>query len=72
MQGKLLFFGEKVADLARSLEPDNLEGMTMKVGQGCLVIEYSAPKMGTLLSTTDDILMNIKIAEEALASSEDV
>ncbi|NYT03053.1 MAG: hypothetical protein GKC10_09910 [Methanosarcinales archaeon] len=72
MRGKLLFFGEKVEDLARALEPDNLEGMTMKVDQGCLTIEYRARKMGTLLSTTDDILMNIKIAEEALASSEDV
>jgi len=36
-----------------------------------LSLSFSNEKIGTLLSTVDDLLMNIKIAEETLTSSED-
>jgi hypothetical protein len=34
-------------------------------------IEFSTTKIGTLLSTVDDLLMDIKIAQETIVSSEE-
>jgi hypothetical protein len=34
-------------------------------------LEFSTEKIGTMLSTVDDLLINIKIAEETLISAEE-
>ncbi len=70
IRARLCFFGPECEKIARSLEPDNLPGMNMEVGPGEMTIEFSVQKIGTLLSTADDLLMNIKIAEETLSSAE--
>lgn len=67
---KMVFTGDNAPMVARSLQPDNLPGIKMEAEGDRLNVEFSAEKIGTVLSTTDDILMNIKIAKEALASSE--
>jgi hypothetical protein len=36
-----------------------------------LRLEFSTEKIGTMLSTVDDLLINIKIAEETLISAEE-
>lgn len=66
MRAKLLFEGEMAADVARSLDPDNLPGMNVEVRDGVFEVEFSAEKVGTLLATADDLIMNIKIAEDLL------
>jgi len=57
--------------VARSIEPDNLPNMHLQVTEDYLSLEFSTEKIGTLLSTIDDLLMNLKIAEETLLSLEE-
>ena len=66
MRAKLLFEGEMAGDVARSLDPDNLPGMKVVVRDGEFEVEFSAETVGTLLATADDLIMNIKIAEDLL------
>ena len=66
MRAKLLFEGEMAGDVALSLDPDNLPGMKVVVRDGEFEVEFSAEKVGTLPATADDLIMNIKIAEDLL------
>jgi hypothetical protein len=45
--------------------------MILERGAGQLSLRFSTEKIGTLLSTVDDLLMNLKIAEETLRVAED-
>jgi hypothetical protein len=69
ISAKLIFRGKGAGNAARSLEPDNLPNMQMQAEDDRLCLQFSTEKIGTLLSTVDDILMNLKIAEETLASA---
>jgi hypothetical protein len=71
MRARLVLSGRLAEDVARALEPDNIAGITLLAKEGELIVEFSAKKPGTLLATADDLLMNIKVAEEALASSDE-
>jgi len=71
IQARLLFWGDAAQTVARAVEPDNLPNMTLLAKQGRLCLQFSTEKIGTLLSTVDDLLMNIKIAEETLACTEE-
>ncbi len=68
MRAKLAFCGQHAEVVARSLDPDNLPGMKLETSGDVLKIEFSAEKIGTLLATADDLLMNIKIAEDILTT----
>ena len=48
--------------IERSLAPDNLSNMKMRSTDTTLTIAVSAPGLGTLINTVDDLLMNVKIA----------
>jgi hypothetical protein len=48
----------------RALAPDNLSNMKMGCVDATLTIEVSAPRLGTLINTIDDLLMNAKIASD--------
>ncbi|HOK58784.1 KEOPS complex subunit Pcc1 [Methanothrix sp.] len=67
---KLIFWGSDVQEISKALEPDNLPSMKVSVQEDELIVELSAERIGTVLSTVDDLLMNIKVAEEAIGSSE--
>jgi hypothetical protein len=67
IRARLAFQGEAAAQVARSLQPDNMPEMSMQLAEGWLSIEFCIERMGTLLSTADDLLMNMKIAEEILS-----
>lgn len=71
IRAHLVFWGEEAKIAAKAIEPDNLSNMSLVAGADHLSLSFSNEKIGTLLSTVDDLLMNIKIAEETLASSED-
>jgi hypothetical protein len=71
IQAHMLFWGDEAAAVAGAVEPDNLPNMTLLTEQGRLCLQFSTEKIGTLLSTIDDLLMNIKIAEETLAFTEE-
>jgi len=68
---KIMLYGRHAAYMARSLEPDNLPSMDMDAREDRIVLQFSTEKIGTMLSTIDDLLMNIKIAEETLSSAEE-
>ena len=63
--------GEDMEMVGRSIEPDNLPNMRLQADEGCLSLQFSIQKPGTLLTTMDDLLMNIKIAKETLSVAED-
>lgn len=71
IRASLVFCGHGAEVVARSIEPDNLPNMSLDVDREHFYLSFSNEKIGTLLSTIDDLLMNIKIAEETLTSSED-
>ncbi len=71
IKARLEFFGPSAVEVAKSLEPDNLPSMRLMAEEGRICLEFSAEKIGTMLSTADDILMNIKVAEETLVTLEE-
>lgn len=71
IRARLVFWGEEAKIAAKAIEPDNLSNMSLVADVDHLSLSFSNEKIGTLLSTVDDLLMNIKIAEETLTSSED-
>ena len=54
--------GEMISVIARSLSPDNVSGMRTEVDKDAATVTFSADKMGTMLSSVDDYLMNANIA----------
>jgi hypothetical protein len=63
--------GENIEQVARAIEPDNLPNMCLQIDRDRICLQFSTEKAGTLLTTVDDLLMNIKIAEETLACTEE-
>jgi len=70
IKGRLIFkseeAGEMVNNIARSLAPDNVSGIQTFVDGDSATVTFSADKVGTMLSSVDDYLMNAKIAEDML------
>ena len=66
IRARLVFWGKQAEHVARAIEPDNLPNMSLQIDADRLCLQFSTEKIGTLLSTVDDLLMNIKIAEETL------
>ena len=48
----------------RSLEPDNLSSMQTSENSKKVIVQFETNRIGTVLSTIDDYLMNAKIAED--------
>ena len=71
IKARLAFCSENVAEVAGALQPDNLPNMGLETKEDCLIFEFRTEKIGTLLSTADDILMNLRVAEETLEASKD-
>ncbi|MCZ7372871.1 MAG: KEOPS complex subunit Pcc1 [Candidatus Methanoperedens sp.] len=70
IKGRLIFkseeAGELVNNIARSLAPDNVSEIQTFVDGDSATVTFSADKVGTMLSSVDDYLMNAKIAEDML------
>ena len=68
IKGKLIIkfenTGELVSILARSLSPDNVTGIRTEVEKDSATVTFSSDKIGTMLSSMDDYLMNANIAEK--------
>lgn len=58
--------GEMACVIARSLSPDNVSGIRTDVDNDSAIVTFSADKMGTMLCSVVDYLMNAKIAEDNL------
>lgn len=71
IKARLALCGEAAGMVAAAIEPDNLPNMTLLAEDDRMLLEFSTEKIGTLLSTVDDLLMNIKIAEETQYCTEE-
>ncbi len=71
--GKLTFICEEAGEIAgiieKSLSPDNLSGMETTTDDNSFSVVFKADKIGTMLSTVDDYLMNAKIADDMIKKS---
>ena len=67
----LTFWGKYAETVAKAVQPDNLPNMSLQIDADRLCLQFSTEKLGTLLSTVDDLLMNIKIAEETQSCAEE-
>ena len=70
IEGKLIFKGEKAEDLvniiAQSLAPDNVPEIKTIIKDDSATVLFEGEKIGTILASVDDYLMNAKIAYEML------
>lgn len=71
IRARLVFQGREAEAAARAVDPDNLPNMILESSEQQISLQLSAEKIGTLLSTVDDLLMNIKIAEEIVKITEE-
>lgn len=73
IKGKLVFKGENAGELigtiARSLEPDNPSEIKTLIEGNSATVMFTAEKIGTLLSSVDDYLMNAKVADDVIKSA---
>jgi len=70
IKGKLTFKSDRVDELvniiANSLAPDNVPDMETLITGDCITVGFEGDKVGTILSSVDDYLMNAKIAYDLL------
>ena len=71
IRARLVFRGREAETAAKAVKPDNLPNMILESGAEQLSLQFSTERIGTLLSTVDDLLMNIKIAEETVKITEE-
>ena len=70
IKGNISIKAENAQDIAvmitRSLEPDNLKSITTEYGEGSVTTFFESEKIGSLIATVDDYLMNARIAADML------
>lgn len=58
-----LIIPNKSIIIAESVEPDNLPNMRLSASKDLIMTEIEVEEVGTLISTIDDYIMNLRIAE---------
>jgi len=51
------------ARILQALSPDNLRSIESEINDERVSVRFHSEKIGSLLATVDDFLMNVKIAE---------
>ena len=51
------------ARILQALSPDNLRSMESEISDERVAVLFNSEKIGSLLATVDDFLMNVKIGE---------
>ena len=68
IEGKLTFKGERAEELvsiiAESLAPDNVPGIKTIIENDYVTVLFEGEKVGTILASVDDYLMNATIVEK--------
>lgn len=54
---------EPAARILQALSPDNLRSMESEISDEKVCVRFNSNKIGSLLATVDDFLMNVKIGE---------
>ena len=72
IRGKIEIRDEKAPELAgmitRALEPDNMKSMRTEYGETAVTTYFESEKMGSLIATVDDYIMNARIAADVLST----
>ena len=50
--------------ILKAISPDNLISMESEISDEKIVVQFYSKKIGSLLATVDDFLLNFKIGEE--------
>ncbi|MDF1557911.1 MAG: KEOPS complex subunit Pcc1 [ANME-2 cluster archaeon] len=70
IRGKIVMNGENAPEIAkrisRSIEPDNMKNITTEYGETSVTTCFEAEKIGTLIATVDDYIMNARIADDMI------
>jgi hypothetical protein len=70
IKGKLTFKSDRAEEMvniiAQTLTPDNVPDMETLITGDCATVGFEGDKVGTVLSSVDDYLMNAKIAYDIL------
>jgi len=53
----------QAAKILQALSPDNLRSMESEISKEKVAVSFHSEKIGSLLATLDDFLMNVKIGE---------
>ena len=68
IEGKLTFKGERAEELvsiiAEALAPDNVPGIKTIIENDSVTVLFEGEKVGTILASVDDYLMNATIVEK--------
>jgi len=74
IRGKIVMKSENAPEVAemvtRSIEPDNLKNITTEYGEKSVTTHFEAEKIGTLIATVDDYIMNARIADDIIKAVE--
>ncbi|HII92661.1 MAG TPA: hypothetical protein HA262_10995 [Methanosarcina sp.] len=54
---------KSAAKILQALSPDNLRSMESEIRNDKVAVRFHSEKIGSLLATVDDFLMNVKIGE---------
>jgi hypothetical protein len=54
---------KQTVKILQALSPDNLLSMESEIGKEKVAVRFHSEKIGSLLATLDDFLMNVKIGE---------
>jgi len=54
---------KSAARILKALSPDNLRSMESEISDDKVAVRFHSEKIGSLLATIDDFLMNVKIGE---------
>ncbi len=54
---------KQAAKILQALSPDNLRSMESEISKEKVAVRFHSEKIGSLLATLDDFLMNVKIGE---------
>lgn len=54
---------ESAEKVLKALAPDNLRSMQTEISEDRVFVQFRSEKIGSLIATVDDFLMNVKIGE---------
>lgn len=76
IRGKISIKSESAPDvaviIARSLEPDNLQSIRTEYTDESVTAYFESKKIGSLIATVDDYLMNARIAADIIKTGREV
>lgn len=74
IEGKIEIISETAPELGvkitRSLEPDNLENIKTQYDEYSVITYFRSERIGSLISTVDDYLLNARIAADVISAAE--